>query len=453
MARGKDAPARVGGQIDPYVASTTQQSKQLAGNRLVTAMQEAGASQRAGIASETQLESQRMQGQTQIQMQAARSASDDRRAAEAERGRRDDRQFAEASQKATQAFQARQANLSREHQRAMTEADWGRADKIAEEMRAERSADRVAKMKHAKESSNMILSMVTMGMNREERAEKAQTIIQQKTKEFEEAKAIYKKSKKDTVRRALTDKRLDLPIADILKEQLETRKKAGIKRALLKGPMGLVTTGIDLYKSRKEIKSLEGVADPIVADPMGVLQTQLGEYSTNVDVEWLAPSNIHKLEKALQEGTVVSEDIGSTLGVLEGMQEIAADKIAKFKVGSPEYDFWKEYDGSLFEMQESVEGLADNKIDKIKGDDVNTVGSVVEKALGTIHNRSFGGQAEILRRESGLDWPGMLAEMKKSMEPVAIYPLPEGATPAEEKVWETRRREMISVYPELGGVE
>ena len=49
MPRGKDAPTEVGGQISPYVQSSMQQNKQLAENRLTTAMQQSGATQRTGM--------------------------------------------------------------------------------------------------------------------------------------------------------------------------------------------------------------------------------------------------------------------------------------------------------------------------------------------------------------------------------------------------------------------
>jgi len=78
MARGKDAPAITGGQIDPYVAGTLQRGKEMKQSRLLAAMKEKGATERAGIASSTQLQTAGIQQETSLKMQAAQSASDDR---------------------------------------------------------------------------------------------------------------------------------------------------------------------------------------------------------------------------------------------------------------------------------------------------------------------------------------------------------------------------------------
>ena len=123
MARAKDAPTRVGGQIDPYVQRYIMQSKQLAESRLVAAMQETGATTRTGMQETGATERAGIQAQTQRGVAAAQTASEDRRAAEDERSKREDRKFTVTMQDASQEFQAKQAELNREQQRAIISGD------------------------------------------------------------------------------------------------------------------------------------------------------------------------------------------------------------------------------------------------------------------------------------------------------------------------------------------
>ncbi|GAG47295.1 unnamed protein product, partial [marine sediment metagenome] len=104
MPRGKDAPTRVGGEIDPYVQRSIQQSKQLAESRLVTAMQEAGATGRTAMAERGATQRAQIQAGTQRAGMAAQAESEDKRAAEDERAKRDDRKFAVAMQDASREF-------------------------------------------------------------------------------------------------------------------------------------------------------------------------------------------------------------------------------------------------------------------------------------------------------------------------------------------------------------
>jgi len=85
-------------------------------------MQEAGATARTG-----------MQIRGQQAMQAAELAAHDKRAAEAERARRDDNEFRRTLQEEGQLFQAEQNRLSREHDDAMAQKSWDRADEIAKQ--------------------------------------------------------------------------------------------------------------------------------------------------------------------------------------------------------------------------------------------------------------------------------------------------------------------------------
>jgi hypothetical protein len=69
MPRSQDAQV-TGGQLDPYVQQSLLQGKQQASNRLITAMQEAGAGQRQAAASSAEMERQKLAGQQAMQQQA-----------------------------------------------------------------------------------------------------------------------------------------------------------------------------------------------------------------------------------------------------------------------------------------------------------------------------------------------------------------------------------------------
>ena len=81
MARGQDAPAVRGGQLDPYVAQSMETSKQAASNRLLTAMQEAGATQRTEMQIGAQKEAAERSAQASVDQSRIQAAAQDRRSA------------------------------------------------------------------------------------------------------------------------------------------------------------------------------------------------------------------------------------------------------------------------------------------------------------------------------------------------------------------------------------
>ena len=116
MPRGKDAPTRTGGQIDPYVQRSIQQSKQLSENRLVTAMQESGATGRAQIAAGATASRGDSSLAVAREQSASQAALADKQSAEDERARREDRKYTQTMTEASQKFQGKQAELEREFQ-------------------------------------------------------------------------------------------------------------------------------------------------------------------------------------------------------------------------------------------------------------------------------------------------------------------------------------------------
>ena len=448
MPRGKDAPTQTGGQIDPYVQRSLQQDKQLASNRLIASMQEAGATGRAQLASTTQIQTQETRGAQQRTAQAAQLEADDRRAAEAERGRRDDMKFTDAMQKSNQVFQAKQAELTREHKVALVSGDRDYLGKLEDKRNTLRRFE-IEKQTVAQErTTNALLSIVKGGLQREAGRERAVTVLNQEADQFDKDKDIYERTKTRVVEGAGSDKRLDYHIADILTEQLEARKKKGLLGIATRGPLGVISAGVDIYKSYKEVRELEGVANPV-----GVTQGQLDKY-VKVSVEDLAPENIHKLEEGIQNGTVPAEDVRSILGVLEGMEDVLSQKRKDNPLdkGESTYDFWNNSYQFNLSMRDAVESLA-NSQKKIKDNEAETVGSRVQYALGVIRNNSLGVRAARLRELSGGNFETVFEEITKPLQVPSLWTIEPEMGDYEREIREEENAMLMRLYPELGGIE
>lgn len=434
MARGKDAPAITGGQIDPFVASTMQQNKQAAENRLLTAMQEKGATQRAEIGSATQLKTQQMRGEQDVQAQAGQAVADDKRSAEAERSRREDQKFAETTQKAEQVFAAKQAELTREHGVAMVKGDRDYAEKIMEKQESLRRFE-IEKQTAAQErSTNAILSVIKGGINRESTKEKAITTLNQEADKFDQDKEIYTRTKSRVIESVGTDKRLDLPIGGTV-----------VMKGRQIGPSMGFGAGFG------QIPTVDPASK---ADPMGVLQDQIDKQGVKISVEHLAPENINQLEDGIQNGSIPPEDIRSTLGVLEGMKDVLEQKRKDNPIGTDEaaYDFWNKSYHDVINMRNAVEGLTKSQ-KKIGDSDKETVGSRVQYALGVIRNTSLGGQASRLRELTQGDFVAVFDEMTKSLQVPAQWPIDPTMSDYEKEIRQEENDMLSRVYPDLGGIE
>ena len=430
MPRGKDAPGITGGQIDPYVASTMQQNKQQSENRLLTAMQEKGATERAGITASAQLGAQKMRSDTAIQTQAAQSEADDRRAAEAERGSREDNEYKEAMLKVKMDFDAAEAQLQREYDTAAMEEKWERLDELDKRQDAREVVNNAIKYTQAERSTNAVLSMIEMGINKEAAGEKAQTTIQEETKEFEQNKIVYRKTKENVTASAEGDDRLNLPI----KGEFRLRGK-------------LVTPRMGFGAGYAQIPVLKpGTA----ADPMGVLQTQISNEVQNPAISVEALGNPLEIANAIKAGKITAVDIVETIGTLQSVRDVYKIRRDKFKGGTEEYKFWNQAYQQTNKFRRDLEKLGDNT-DRLEGSETRTVGSEIEGALKFVYDRSFGGQAAILKETYGQDTKAIFNDMRKAMDVKSYFNIPDNATPYEKEMWEAANR---SLTPWIeGGVE
>ena len=411
MARGQDAPTRTGGQIDPYVQSSIQQNKQLASNRLLTAMQEQGATARTTMQEQGASGRTAMQSQGQLQMQAAQSAQEDKRAAEAERGRRDDREFADRQNKAQQLFEAEQSRLHMQHEDKLNKGMLDEAEKIRQQSRELALIDIEIERDAADRTANVNLSIAKMMIKGDTERERIFTTLADSEKKDIEDQGSHAKVIDDTTRRISLDKRMDLPAIE--------------PRPAFRGASAGMTFALPEQKN--------------LADPMGIMQDQLAKYNPGLEVDNLSPSKIHKLEQQIMEGKIASEDIRSTLGVITAMKNTLEGKINS--AGKEEVDFWREKLERLYDMEDAVTSLKNSKR-QIKDSKMLTVGTSVRTALGAVYpGMSMGSKVSELKK-GGMDFSGILNEMTKGREPYTPLALSPDMSPFATEM----RTKINSIY-------
>ena len=423
----------VGGQIDSYVQQSMQQSKQQAENRLVTAMQESGATQRTAMQEKGAGERASLQAATQREGMAAQAESDDKRAAEAEKARREDRKFSQAMQETGQEFQARQSELDREQQKAIISGDRKYKNEIAKRREALRRFNIELNMDAQERNTNAMLSIIKGSLKRESSMEKAKTMLYEEAEKFDKDKDIYTKTVEKVTEAVDFDKRMDLPI----------RGEVTTKAIPAGAPMGF-TAGFTRVPA--------GIKPGTQADPIAVLQDQINKYGGNISVEEMAPVNIYKIETQIQEGKIKTEDINKTLGAIEGMLSAVSKRRVSAAKGTDESDFWQDTHMKIVQMRDGLEGLANSK-KKVADSPTETVGARVQYALGSINNSSLGGRAARMRDLMGGEFQNVFEEMTKSVQVPKLYDISEDMNEYDVEYRTWFNNYLGSRYPELQGVE
>lgn len=435
MPRGQEKQI-VGGQIDPYVQRSMQQNKQLAESRLVASMQEKGAAERTAMTERGAGERVALQAQTQREGMAAQAEQADKRAAEDERARREDNKFTQTMQEASQDFQAKQAELNREQQKAIIADDRKYKDEIEKRREALRRFNIELNMDAAERNSNAMLSIIKGSLKRETSMEKAKTVLEDEAAKFDKDKDVYIKTKEQVADAVAADSRMNLPIGKSAWEHYKEKTKA---KGILVSPLEPLRTVYQAGKAAREK----------AANPMGVLQDQIGKYGGNISVEELAPENINKIEDQIQQGEIKTEDINKTLGVIEGMIETIKTKRKSYDKESDEFDFWQDTHLNIAQMRDSLEGLANSK-KKIAGSETETVGARVQYALGTVQNSSLGGRAARMRDLVGGNFEAVFEEMTKSVQVPKLYPVSADMNKYDVEYRTWFNDYLKSRYPELG---
>lgn len=420
MPRAKDAPVQVGGQIDPYVQRSIQQSKQLTENRLVTAIQEAGATGRTGMqeAGATQRTAMEQAGATQrtnIQT-AAQLAIADKRAAEDEKARRDDMEFTKTMTKVTQEMQAKEAALDRDMQRAMFEGRREDTKEIAGKQLAWDKVRMILGERAQIRDTNLVLSMVKGMQKSTAKEEKAKTTMLGQADEFDMDKGKYEKAKESITLSIANDKRMDLPILESIKKQMPTKWDI-TKGVLMKGPI------LGSLAAIRQARGLGKEAKEGFADPMGVLQDQITKREGKISVEDLSSANIHRVVEQMAEEKIKTEDINETFGALHAMLGVVDEKRKGVDRKSDEFDFWNNTYNDISLFVRNLTKIEDNNT-KIKGSETKTVGKEMIYALRTIRKGSLGSRVSRYKAAGGgLDPEALINEFSGPKEPYELFDL------------------------------
>ena len=388
MARGKDAPAKVGGQIDPYVQRSLQQNKQLAESRLVASMQEAGATTRTGMQESGATQRAGMQATTQRMGIAAQEETADKRAAEDEQGRREDREYQKINADANRKLQKAIADQNIELRRAEMTQDLEAGEKATDLQLDLATIDIAHKMREGKATRNMILSMTKTFKGQEEIKQKKITNFTTAKNEYDQTINVHSQAVTDVGDRLRDDPRM----------RLDPIPEGGFSRKTL-------------------------LATQQKTKPFAAIQDQIALKQSKVELDDLRPENIHKVVKQLSEEDLNMMDIRTAWSVIDGSIPIFGEYIKEAEDEDNDLfvGYYKTRRLRLNNIKVSLQGLLsdDTKIGTQEG---VTVGSVVLDALGPILGLSMGAEINELV-ESGVgigDMSDMLSEGSDPYPPFVV---------------------------------
>lgn len=408
MARAPDAPNVVGGQLDPYVSQSLQQGGQQSSNRLIAAMQEQGATQRAGMQTASAEKQQQMAGQQSMQKQAADLAMQDRQMASDEVGKREDRKHLEMMQTQNQQFLATQDKLKLEHDDAVLKHDDARADKIIQMMRDEEDLKRMMDTRTANENNKLLYSFITQFGKKQAGEEQYITQAAADAEETEQTKTMHERSVEEVRTLSQRDALFALDTPTIISFQ-----KTQI------GPM--------IPPVVKEVIEPSGYGK--AGGILRVLQAQIQSQGSKVEIGDLLGGNTGAIRDKVVAGKLGHVDIRSAISSIDGVSKAIDEKI----VGASESDKkkWGSKKDDLFLMRKSLLRLMDDKT-KIVGRTNETVGTVAHTALDRIVG--IGRGSEVLKYKASMKASGYedgakaLAETyRKSQTPGQAFAYPPGA--------------------------
>lgn len=380
MARGKDAPAQVGGQIDPYVQRSMQQSKQQAQSRLLAATQEAGAARRTAKQESGAMVRSGMQIGAQAVSQAAQEEAADRRAAEREQGRREDRKYHQINAKANRSLQKEISNLNIQLRKDEMAQDVELAEKDVDLQIDLALIDVAHKRRMGQGTRNMITSLFKTNKEQENIKQKNVTSYINSKNEYDQTQNAHSRIGTDVGDRLRDDSRM----------RLDFPKKG--------------------FKSLEEMEKLK-------SKPFGAIQDQITLEQSKVELENLLPENIHVIDKQLAQEDLTMVDIRKTWSVIKGAIPVISERIkeAEDEGNKLVAGYWKGRRQRLNNILVSTQGLM-NSDTPLKNRPNATVGSVVTDALGPMLGLGMGAEVTELIK-SGMDYEGMYDFGSKSWEP------------------------------------
>lgn len=411
MARGQEKSI-VGGQIDPYVQTSMQQNKQQAENRLVTAMQQSGATQRTAMQERGAGERASLQAQTQREGMAAQAESDDKRAAEAEIGRREDLEYRKTNDNANRVLRKGIADQDITFRKAEMAQDLTSAEQAINLQLDLATIETAHRIREGEATRNMLTSMAKMGKEREEKKQKLITLATNAKNKTDQGKNLHSLLVTNVGKRLQDDPQM----------RLDPTEKIG---------------------TEKKLQDLKRV------NPLEAVQKQITMEQSKIVIEDLLPENIHKLVKQMSEGDVTAMDIRSTWGVIEGSISIFDDRVtdAEDAGNNEDANYWKWQRLRLNNIKVALQGLMNNKT-SITAQKGVTVGSMARDGLGIILGLDTGSEVNKLIEEGGSlnDMPDL---MSGAAEP---YP-PFNITGLRTKAGQGYLDNINQLFIDAGGVE
>lgn len=422
MARGQES-TNTGGQIDPYVQQSLMQNRQLAENRLTTAMQEASAGQRQKQAARSESIQQGVQLGANAYQEAAQREQEDKRAAENERARREQQKFDDAQRKAHELFLAKESKLNQKHDLAVLEQNLKEAAKTREELQATRRVQMAIAAEANRRQDNMLHSVLRGTQMKQLGDEKILTADQQAIEQYDRDTEIYGK---------LRDKTIDYAGVELKNMPIEEKKTEVARR-------GLYEFGIHYEPA---------ISDKEYLGPVKVLQKALDSGGTKITVEDLSPASIDKIRQGMVEGKITVSDIRNASAVLDGFLP-AVEKQATNATGQSKI-LWQAAYERISNMQDSLESLRYDNSVKIKGREAQSVGSEVRRALGTKYPElAYGARMKQIREMTGNNDAQYLSEVSKGIEPIGLLSVdPKTMTPADIAATEEYNSIIRGTYPE-----
>ncbi|KKN03146.1 hypothetical protein LCGC14_1110590 [marine sediment metagenome] len=427
MPRGQDAPTQ-GIKIDPYVQQSLLQGKQQANDRLVAAMQQAGAGERQREAGTQKAVSQGMsqaheQKQMNIQL-AAQAEMEDKRAATAEAASRADNQFTSDQNDLNRTIQVEQAQLERDLRESLAQDAMDHADKLATQSDELAAIQMELDFNREDRTINAILSSAKGTKNIALLNEKTETQMLKEQEKFTQNQGTYETTKEEILADMEFDKRMDLPI-----------KGEAITKAVLAGSGMGFTAGFTRVRTG-EIKP------GTQADPMGVLQDMLSRDGGQISVEDLDLSTINNVADQMAEGKIVPEDITTAFATLDSMQETIKDRRGAYvDRKSDGFKFWHKHYLNVGRMRTALKSLRNNSKQKIAGSNTETVATRMLYSINVVSGNSLGGRADSYQKLHGGQLKGILDSLTPSMEPYPDLTVSEGISDYGLN-WITRINEM-----------
>lgn len=430
----------VGGQV-PDIMRSVQQDKAIRAAREQTAMQERGATQRAGIAARTQqaVSAQRVGGQERMQVRALEQQEqmEDAKAAREIRATEENRQFLRQMAEQRERWNQQRTQRDREYDEARRKKDLETLEKIDE--RSEQLLEDYGDMMDYNQDVGLgfVISQMQMYAKRESDDAKAQqtlenTIKTQQNKQgaLEASRQVIQRSLRGS--RDLQDLSVDVPLwetEELPEGQAGPPVPAGLGRRLSEESARYGMSAMTVRGLNKELAVLGFTGDK------------------SVTLQVLSPTGIRRLENLIK-----SEAIGP--GQLSQLYEFTreAKKLFKERLGEQQPKWRKDVLNNLVDRmriaQQAMESLSSGEVDP-----------AIRRVWNEAFSASLGVTAapliEASRTSAGrFDYKALADGIQQSL----LLPAPELRTETMRKklskrqVRQQRMLEMIQGLAGIGGV-